>query len=242
VRGEATQTAPSVGIHLLVERRPGAAAGEPTAGRDSEGRQPVRERLGDDERAAVRGDDRAVREGEVVGRGLDAAVGMHEREHGGPERLAGLVVVAEVADVGSTRGVDDHVVAVEGGEAGEIGVHDETAALETEEPPVHHRDDQQAAVGEPAETRGLRPHLDDQLDDAVGRHGDDALAVHVGDPEAAVVPARPLEEVEAVGHHAKVGGHAAFNKHLAHIRCKPGWGAPTALTAVARAAVTGAGG
>src|SRR2546422_5960335 len=39
---------------------------------------------------------------------------------------------------------------------------------------------------------------------------------HVGDPEAAVAPARPLEEVEAVGHHAKVGGHAAFNKHLAH--------------------------
>ena len=165
-----------------------------------------------------------------------------EREHGGPERLAGLVVVAEVADVGPTRGVDDHVVAVEGGEAGEIGVHDETAALESEEPAVRHRDDQQAAVREPAETRGLRRHLDDRLDDTVGRHGDDALAVHVGDPEAAVAPARPLEEVEAVGHHAKVGGHAAVNKHLAHILRKPGWGAPTALTAVARAAATGAGG
>jgi len=94
----------------------------------------------------------------------------------------------------------------------------------------------------PTQPSGLGWLPDDQLDDAVGRHGDDALAVHVGDPEAAVAPARPLEEVEAVGHHAKVGGHAAFNKHLAHILCKPGWGSPTALTAVARAAATGAGG
>ena len=51
-----------------------------------------------------------------------------------------------------------------------------------------------------------------------------------------------LKEVEAVGNHAKIGGHAAVNKHLPHILCKPGWGASTALTAVARAAATGAGG
>ena len=59
--------------------------------------------------------------------------------------------------------------------------------------PVLHGDDEQVAVGQPTETGGLTLDVEHALLAAVGVVGEDAVAVEVRRPPAAVVPAWALE-------------------------------------------------
>ena len=131
------------------------------------------------------------------------------------ERGRGVQVEAEVPDVGAAPGVDDHVVAVEGGERGEIGGDGEATRVETEEAPVGHRYDQQAAVGEPAEPRRLTWHLDHGLRSSgeVDRHH--AMRVHVREPELPRMPSRALGEDETIEEHPGRGRHALHSARCA---------------------------
>ena len=124
---------------------------------------------------------------------------MDERQRGLPHWRATLVVPAEVADVGAAMPVDHHVVRVERRDAGEIGMDGDAAAVDAEQLPVGHRDDEHSPIGQPAEARRLRRHVEDPLDAAVEPDGEYPVVVHVGDEEPAVVPARTFEEDEAVG-------------------------------------------
>ena len=126
--------------HDLAEVGEDATAGEGAVGRDVERGEAPPSALGDNQRGAIRGDDRAVGELEALGGGADRAVGGDERERGG----AGLVVQevgAEVADVGAAGGVDDHVVGVRGGDGREVGDLGEPVAFEAQQLAVPHRDD-----------------------------------------------------------------------------------------------------
>ena len=60
---------------------------------------------------------------------------------------ARVEVEPEVADVGAAAGVDHHVVAVERGDAAEVGVHDQSVVLEAQHPAIEHRHDQQRPSG-----------------------------------------------------------------------------------------------
>ena len=84
-------------------------------------------------------------------------------------RELAVEVEAEVADVGAAEGVDDHVVAVERGDARQVGVLDEARRLEAQEPLVEHRDDEQPAVGQPAEAGGLPIRQFDDRSHGAGR-------------------------------------------------------------------------
>src|SRR6059036_1006789 len=75
----------------------------------------------------------------------------------------------------------------------------DAAAVDAEQLPVGHRDDEHSPIGQPAEARRLRRHVEDSLDAAVEADGEHAVVMHVGDEEPAVVPARSFEEDEAVG-------------------------------------------
>src|SRR5207244_11837461 len=75
----------------------------------------------------------------------------------------------------------------------------DAAAVDAEQLPVGHRDDEHSPIGQPAEARRLRRHVEDPLDAAVEPDGEHAVVMHVGDEEPAVVPARTFEEDEAVG-------------------------------------------
>src|SRR5207244_2884000 len=141
--------------------------------------------------------------------------GRHEHELRRMERGRGVQVEAEVPDVGAAPGVDDHVVAVEGGERGEIGGDGEATRVETEEAPVGHRYDQQAAVGEPAEPRRLTWHLDHGLRSSgeVDRHH--AMRVHVREPELPRMPSRALGKDETIEEHPGRGRHALHSARCA---------------------------
>ncbi len=68
---------------------------------------------------------------------------------------------------------------------------------------VDHGDDEEPAVGQPAQPRRLLRHLDDRLGRAVDAHGDDPLVVLVGEPESAIVPAGTFGEHQAVENHCR---------------------------------------
>ena len=130
----------------------------------SNARELQAQRLGEDHRAAVGRDDRPVGELEVVGRHAHRAVGVDAGQLGAvaarfAQRSLDTVlaheleeVEAEVADVGPALAVDDHVVDVEGGDLGQVGVLDEGAVgLEPQELAVEHGHDEHPPVGQPAE-------------------------------------------------------------------------------------------
>ncbi len=70
------------------------------------------ERLTDDERLVVRGDDAAVGKHQGSRAGGDGPVRAHDGQLRGLERLAAEQIAAEVADVCGAVGGDDHVVGV----------------------------------------------------------------------------------------------------------------------------------
>src|SRR5205823_3094975 len=80
----------------------------------------------------------------------------------------------------------------------------DAAAVDAEQLPVGHRDDEHSPIGQPAEARRLRRHVEDPLDAAVEADGEHAVVMHVGDEEPAVVPARTFEEDEAIGEPSSV--------------------------------------
>jgi hypothetical protein len=126
--------------------------GQAAVATDGEGREPPAHGLAHDQGGAIGGDDRSVGEVEALGCGLNAAVGLHQRDRRRSRRGPVVEVEAEVADVGAALPVDDHVVAVEGGHAGQVGVVDQPAArLEAQQLAVGHRDHEQPAVGQPAQ-------------------------------------------------------------------------------------------
>jgi hypothetical protein len=123
-------------------------------------------------------------------------------QRGRLDRVAGHQVEAEVADVRAALGVDRHVVEVAGGVPAQIGVGDQGAVgLAAQDPAVAHRDDEQPAVGQPAEPGRLLLHgrLEAQIGAVrAGRH--DPGRIEVGEPEPLLVPAGRLGEGEAVEH------------------------------------------
>src|SRR5439155_1203744 len=119
-----------------VERGEEPAIRERAVGGDVERRQPMRQRLRDDQRAAVGRDDRTVRKRQLVGGARDGAVGIDAREARRAGRLAAVAVEAEITDVGAAHRVHDHVVAGTGGQRGQIGDDAELAAVDAQPPPV----------------------------------------------------------------------------------------------------------
>ena len=191
-------TAPSIvvgvaGLGRGLDLRPDAAVGQRAVGLDRERREAGGEGLGDDERAVV-GDDHAVGEPEVLGGDARAAVGVDAHERRGRRVAAAHEVEAEVAGVGAPLAVDDHVVEVPARERRDVGVlGDRAVGRAPQHAPVLHGHDQQVAVGQPPEARGLALDLEHGLLAAVGVVGEDRAAVEVRGPPAAVVPARALE-------------------------------------------------
>ena len=106
-----------------------------------------------------------------------------------------MQIEAEVAHIGPAGRIDDHVVAMKGGEGRQVRVLEQTAVrLPAQQAPVLHGHHEQAAVRQPAEPRGFVLDVHDALELAVRRQGADPAVVHVREPEAPVVPARALAE------------------------------------------------
>src|SRR6202034_1052400 len=130
------------------------------------------------------------------------AVGVDADERGGGDLGRALAprveVEAEVADVGVPGRAHHHVVGEPGRPGAEIAVELERVAPPTQHPVVEHRHHQEVPVGQPAESRGLPGVLD--LTPAVPLLVDreDAPGVEVGEPQASLVPAGGLTEVDAV--------------------------------------------
>ena len=138
-------------------------------------------------------------------------------QHGGPGRLAGHQVEAEVAHVGVAVAVDHHVVGQAAAVLGDVGVDRDRAVGR---PPQHllvaHRHHEQRPVGQPAEARGLGLDGQHLLGGAAGGDGEHRVAVEVGHPPAAVVPAWALEERAPVGQRLeRVVSHAGNVLHPA---------------------------
>ena len=108
----------------------------------------------------------------------------------------GVEVEAEVADVGSSLGADDEVVGPVATVLRNVGVaRHRPIDRSTQHLVVRHRDDQERVVGEPAETRGLTGHLDEELlVGAVGLDREDAVTIEVREEQPSLVPARGLAE------------------------------------------------
>ena len=107
-------------------------------------------------------------------------------------------VEAEVAGVGLAVGGHHHVVGVPGGPGPQVAVHHEGAVgLAAHDDPVEPGAEQEASVGQPAQAGRLpvEVHLDPAV--ALGGDGEDGVVEEVRVPEAAVVPAGALAEVEA---------------------------------------------
>jgi len=119
-----------------------------------------------------------------------------------------MQIEAEIADIGATGRVDDHVVAMEGRNAAEIGVD---AHPPVRGPAQHaatrHGDDQHRAVGHPAEARRRIVHFEFHADVSFRRHRFDGVGEKVAEPEAAVPPARTLAEIDPFAQHARVLAH-----------------------------------
>ncbi len=110
-----------------------------------------------------------------------------------------LQVEAEVADVGAAGAIHHHVVAVERRQLPQIGVQRQRAVrLEPQHAAIQHRDDQQAAVGKPAESGRLLRNLDDSFQPGVFGNREHGVLVEIREPQAAVVPARPFAEPQTV--------------------------------------------
>ena len=109
----------AVGVQADAVGRPVESVGEEPAiaqrsvGADGERRQPSTDRLGDDQRGAVRRDHHSVGEVEVLGDDGDRVVGIDPRDHAALTRLG--------SDIRAPCVVDDHVAQVRRHEVGQIG-------------------------------------------------------------------------------------------------------------------------
>ena len=75
----------------------------------------------------------------------------------------------------------------------------ELAGVQAQYLALEHRREEQRAVGEEAQARrAAARELEHGLEVAINVDGVDALAVHVGEPEAVAVPTRPLSEHQVV--------------------------------------------
>ena len=158
------------------------------------------ERLADDQGATVGRDHRPVRECERGGGDLRAAVGAYQRQVGRLELTARFEVEPEVADIDVAVGVDDHVVAVPGGDVGQVGVLDQRAvAVVAHDPAARHEHDDECAVGQPADARrAIVEPAERRRALATGSDAVDRALVEVGVPQRPVVPARAFTEVDPV--------------------------------------------
>src|SRR5574340_322102 len=135
------------------EAGPGAAVAQRAVGGDVESAHAVAPGLAHAQRA-VGGDHAAVGKPQVVGNLADGAVGIDAPQFRGPERRAPHQVEAEVAHPGAALRVHDHVVEVAAGVRRQVGVRRQGAVgLAAQQLAVAHRDDQQAAIGQPAGAR-----------------------------------------------------------------------------------------
>ena len=180
---------------------------EVTVGVDGERRKASGPALAHDQRGAVRADNGAVGKRQIFGGHPRLAVGFHDDEvGGGGQRVVSVEVESEIADVHAAVGVDYGVIAVKRSEGPKIGVFNESAiGLAAQHPPIGHRHDEEAAVGQPTESAGLM--VDDGFDPTVtaGRiNRDDLIGVHVAEPESVFVPARSFGKGQS-GHE---GSHA----------------------------------
>jgi hypothetical protein len=93
-----------------------------------------------------------------------------------------------------------------GRDTGEVGMLPHRAVgLLTEHPARLHGDDEEAPVRQPAQA--TRPVVDLELDGsrALGVERRDRMLEEVGEPQAAVVPARAFTEVDTVDEHGESG-------------------------------------
>ena len=74
-----------------------------------------------------------------------------QEQHGGRERCAGRQVESHVADISAALAIDQHVVAVRGGVLRKVRVLLDPMAVEAQQLALAHRDDQQAAIRQPAQ-------------------------------------------------------------------------------------------
>ena len=154
---------------------------------DVEGREALPHRFADDQRATVVADHRAVRELELPGRDARLAVRGDEDQVGVAGRATAVQIPAEVAHVCATLAIHHHVVAVEAGQAGEIGVLGLPArGVDTQELSIAHRHDEQAPIGQPAEPGRIVGDAGDRLPLPGSVDGQHALRVHVGEVQPIV--------------------------------------------------------
>ena len=182
-----------VGTQVLGEHAP---AGQPAVGGDVERGEPAGERLGDDQRPVVRGDDHAVGEGDVTGDLPQLPVGREELDVAGRGRLPAGEVEVRAVEVDVAAPVHDDLVRLLPGNGDQRPVRLLAAQLV----PGH----QQPAAGQPVDRI---PH---RLDRAP-RRGDFRLAVHadghdlpvdpVAEPQPALMPARRLGNPQATQQH-----------------------------------------
>jgi hypothetical protein len=166
---------------------------------DRHGAQPVAEALGGDQRRAVGRDRQAVRERQRLADELGRAVRVDQCQLREGHVGATVEIEPEAADVGPAVGIDHHVVEQTDAEARQVGVQGQLAVgFLAQHAPIAHRHDQQPAVGQPAEPRGLMQHLGHLGDRAVKAHRDDPVGVEVRQPQTTVAPARRLQEAEAL--------------------------------------------
>ena len=108
------------------------------------------------------------------------------------------MVPSEVADVGPALLIDQHVVAMPGGEVSQECDLCEPFGVEAQQTAIDHGDDQESAFGVPAETGRSSSDLGDGFGISVEVEGDYPVPVHVGEPEPAFVPAWTFGKGETV--------------------------------------------
>src|SRR5256714_4435458 len=195
---------------LFPELRPGAAVGQGAVRGDVERGDAVTEGLVHQQRAVL-GDHAAVGEPHVLGGLGDGPVGIDAQQAGRLEVGTAHEVEAELADEDPAPGVDHHVVQKPAEVARQVGVTGQGAVgFAAQQAAVAHGDDQQAAVREPAEPRGLLGNLGlgPQVAAVLGRRVH-AVGIEVGEPDPLVMPAGPFQVGHARDDGADLAAHSS---------------------------------
>ena len=176
----------------------------PSAG-DIEGGEPVAVGLGEDQRLVVGRHGHAVGERDAVRHLARGPVGRDQREI--PGRSPAREVEAGVLDVGVAAAVHDDVVPRRGGEAasGRNGSPARRPAPGAAAAPSRPDDQQQRPSGSQSMQNGNDRRAAGSPRSSPSRiDRDDLLGAPVGDPQAPLVPARRLAELQARPHGAQV--------------------------------------
>ena len=205
--------ADAVGRGALAELSPDAPVDHVTRGGDRERGEPVRVRLGDDQRRPVRRHGHPVGEPDVLVDDPEAAVGVHDADDPGlgllPRHRAGHV------DPRAPCRVDDDLVPAAPGRAvgREVRPHPHAVLCGDEHP----------AVGQPVDRERQPGHPSDRLPAAVRGEGEDLTREPVAHPEPAVVPTGRLAHLDPGREHLRHVG--------SHRRCRARTGAGAAVRA-----------